>query len=224
MCTSCVQCIDIECIRSTKKTVHNSRFRTVIVTSDDFIFQSAVMGRVAFGTKPSGRAYWTFYRIISTTRVSSPSNVVFYSVDCAGQHKNKFVTSQCTYAVPNPNVRSIRHKFLIVGRTRNEGDCVDAICVRETKTKKRKLSRSGAMYIPGSTGNTLMKTAEQHGKAYDVKGLSTEDLYGCKNLSIGKMCTRIMMDSKYFEWWIKVIPLQWMWRRAIQIQATEQYK
>lgn len=113
----------------------------------------------------------------------SPSNVIFYSDNCAGQNKNKFITSLYIYAVLTMNIQSIRHKFLIVGHTQNESDCMHSVIEKQ----KKKVLRSGPIYIPAQWV-TLIKTAKQHGKAYDVKELSTEDFYDFKKFSenIGK--------------------------------------
>lgn len=61
------------------------------------------------------------------------------------------------------------------------------VCTLLSKNKKKKVLRSGPIYIPAQWV-TLIKTAKQHGKAYDVKELSTEDFYDFKKLSenIGK--------------------------------------
>ena len=53
-------------------------------------------------------------------------DVVFYSDNCAGQQKNKFMISMYTYAVKTlPNLKShkyLAHKYLVKGHTQTEGD------------------------------------------------------------------------------------------------------
>jgi len=101
----------------------------------------------------------------------SPSNVVFYSDNCAGQNKNKFITSLYVYTALNLNIQSIHHEFLIVGHTQNEGDCMYSVI---EKQKNKSTEMWSDIHIPAQWV-TLIKTDKQHGKAYDVKELSTED-------------------------------------------------
>lgn len=49
-------------------------------------------------------------------------DIIFYSDNCLGQNKNKFIASLYLYASLVLNINTIRHKFLIVGHTQNEGD------------------------------------------------------------------------------------------------------
>ncbi|CAG9816980.1 unnamed protein product [Phaedon cochleariae] len=46
--------------------------------------------------------------------------IIFYSDNCCGQQKNKYLLSVYAYAVINMNVKSITHKFLIRGHSQNE--------------------------------------------------------------------------------------------------------
>ena len=59
---------------------------------------------------------------------------IFYSNNCSGQQKNKFMMALYLYAVNNlPNITSITHKFLIKGHTQNEGDSAHSLIEREVK-------------------------------------------------------------------------------------------
>ncbi|XP_050548363.1 uncharacterized protein LOC126910004 [Daktulosphaira vitifoliae] len=51
-------------------------------------------------------------------------DLIFYSDNCGGQQKNKYILSIYAYAVINLKVKSITHKFLIRGHSQNEGDNV----------------------------------------------------------------------------------------------------
>lgn len=51
---------------------------------------------------------------------------------------------------------------------KNKGDCIHSVIEKQ----KKKVLRSGLIYIPAQWV-TFIKTAKQHGKAYDVKELST---------------------------------------------------
>lgn len=59
-------------------------------------------------------------------------NVVFYSDNCCGQNKNKYITTLYLYAVYYlANLESIIHKFLIKGHSQNEADNVHSLIERE---------------------------------------------------------------------------------------------
>lgn len=49
-------------------------------------------------------------------------DIIFYSDNCCGQNKNKFIAALYLYVVANLNINNITHKFLIEGHTQNEGD------------------------------------------------------------------------------------------------------
>lgn len=105
-------------------------------------------------------------------------NVVFYSDNCAGQNKNKFMVSLYLYAIAKLNIHSITHKFLVVGHTQNEGDSAHSVIEKQiTKTLK-----SGPIYIP-SQYVTLIQIAKKTGKPFNVEQLSSEDIYDIKDIS-----------------------------------------
>ncbi|CAG5053568.1 unnamed protein product [Parnassius apollo] len=48
------------------------------------------------------------------------SDVTFYTDNCCGQQKNRFIFSMYLYAVKTLRIKTITHKFLIRGHTQNE--------------------------------------------------------------------------------------------------------
>lgn len=61
-------------------------------------------------------------------------DVVFYTGNCCGQHKNQFMFAMYLYAVQNFNfINSITHKFLIRGYSQNEGDSAHSVIERQIK-------------------------------------------------------------------------------------------
>ncbi|KAF0689352.1 Uncharacterized protein FWK35_00034909 [Aphis craccivora] len=54
-------------------------------------------------------------------------DIIFYSDNCSGQQKNKFMAILYLYAVTYLSISSITHKYLIVGHTQNEGDSITKI-------------------------------------------------------------------------------------------------
>lgn len=84
-------------------------------------------------------------------------NVIFYSDNCAGQQKNKFLFSMYLYAVRNlEKIQSITHKYLITGHTQNEGDNAHSLIERSIN----RALRSGPIYVPEQYG-TLIRTAKK---------------------------------------------------------------
>lgn len=60
--------------------------------------------------------------------------IIFYSDNCGGQNKNKFIIGLYQYALKVfPNVKTITHKFLIRGHTQNEGDSVHSVIEKQIK-------------------------------------------------------------------------------------------
>jgi len=96
------------------------------------------------GANEIGSCILNFLQNCFNGTTESLSNVIFYSNKCAGQNKNKFITSLYIYAVLTMNIQSIRHKYLIVGHTQNEGDCMHSVIEKQIK----KVLRSGPIYIP----------------------------------------------------------------------------
>lgn len=104
--------------------------------------------------------------------------VVFYSDNCAGQNKNKFMIALYLYAVQTlPNLKSITHKYLVKGHTQNEGDSAHSQIERQVK----RLLRSGPIYTPdGFIG--AIKTARKKSEPIHVNEMCFEDFYDWKSV------------------------------------------
>ncbi|KAJ8890505.1 hypothetical protein PR048_010014 [Dryococelus australis] len=59
--------------------------------------------------------------------------VCFYSDNCAGQNKNKFIVALYLYAVYVHDIESITHKFLVTGHTQNEGEHLHYLTEKQKK-------------------------------------------------------------------------------------------
>lgn len=70
--------------------------------------------------------------------------MIFYSDNCSGQQKNKFMATLYLYAVTYLSISSITHKYLIVGHTQHEGDSVHSVIEKQ----KTRLLKSGSIYSP----------------------------------------------------------------------------
>ena len=75
---------------------------------------------------------------------SNCKDIIFWSDNCAGQNKNKFLIALYLYAVQKYNIETITHKYLIKGHTQNEGDSCHSLIERQVK----RLLRSGPVYVP----------------------------------------------------------------------------
>lgn len=83
------------------------------------------------GAVDIGSCIWEFLKM--TNSDGEPKEIVFYSDNCTGQNKNKYITSMYMFAVQNLNIKSITHKFLIRGHTQNEADSVHSLIEKEVK-------------------------------------------------------------------------------------------
>ncbi|XP_046970419.1 uncharacterized protein LOC124537590 [Vanessa cardui] len=121
-------------------------------------------------------------------------DVVFYSDNCCGQQKNKFMVSMYQYATGAfPKLRSITHKFLIKGHTQNEGDAVHSMIQRNIS----RALRSSPIYVPDQY-ITLIKTAKKKGSPYLVRELTHESFFDLKPLALGNYTTN--EDGEKVKW------------------------
>ncbi|XP_073944722.1 uncharacterized protein [Choristoneura fumiferana] len=105
-------------------------------------------------------------------------NIVFYSDNCCGQNKNKFIACLYSYAISHfPNIASITHKFLIRGHTQNEGDNVHSLIEKEIKRNLK----SGPIYTSHQYV-TLIKTAKKTGNPFKVLELTYDFFEDLKSL------------------------------------------
>lgn len=106
------------------------------------------------------------------------NSVTFYSDNCAGQNKNKFIAAMYLFAIGNLNIPSITHKFLITGHTQNEGDSMHSCIERE----KKRVLKSGPIYVP-SQWIPVIRLAKKNGRPYKVIEMDTDDILDFKTLS-----------------------------------------
>lgn len=120
-------------------------------------------------------------------------DVIFYSDNCVGQNKNKFIVTMYLYAIAKIDIKSITHKFLTVGHTQNEGDAMHSTIERQ----KKKVLRTGPIYVPAQWP-VIIRCAKKEGHPYNVREMSTEEFYDFKdlNLKMGKNFTKNKRDKK----------------------------
>lgn len=105
-------------------------------------------------------------------------NIIFYSDNCCGQNKNRYIFGLYLYAVMTMDIESITHKYLIVGHTQNEGDSMHSLIEKE---KKRAL-KSGPIYVP-SQWVPVIKLSKKNGKPFVMREMDTPDFLDFQKLT-----------------------------------------
>nr|CAI5856988.1 unnamed protein product [Callosobruchus analis] len=127
------------------------------------------------GANEIGSCLW-HYLVDLNENKSEKIDIIFYSDNCAGQNKNKFIFALYIYAVLSlENINSITHKFLITGHTQNEGDHVHSVIAGAIK----KFKKSSPIYVPDHYV-TILKQAKKRGKPYRVHEMSFSDFFDLK--------------------------------------------
>lgn len=71
--------------------------------------------------------------IIEFLKGKEVDDVSFYSDNCTGQNKNKYIISLYLHLVRTLHINSITHMYLIVGHTQNEGDNMHSVIEKKIK-------------------------------------------------------------------------------------------
>jgi hypothetical protein len=91
------------------------------------------------GANEIGSCVWNYLTTIQENIYKSSDktkkvDVIFYTDNCTGQNKNKFIINLYMYALSKLEfIQSITHKFLITGHTQNEGDSVHSMIERNVE-------------------------------------------------------------------------------------------
>lgn len=123
-----------------------------------------------------GTCVWEFLKK-SSDRGTDSMNIIFYSDNCCGQNKNKYIATLYLYAVQILNINSITHKFLIRGHTQNEADSVHSLIEKEVK----KNLKSGPIYTPDQYV-TLIKSAKKCNPPINVHEMTYNMFVDLKDL------------------------------------------
>lgn len=115
---------------------------------------------------------------LKKTAASGIKDVIFYSDNCAGQQKNKFMVALYLYAVTNLNINTITHKYLIKGHTQNEGDSAHSLIERQVNRQLK----GGPMYSTDAFVSAI-RGAKKSGKPFDIMELCFEDFIDFKALA-----------------------------------------
>lgn len=127
------------------------------------------------GVNELGTCVLQYIKNLSTTE---DAEIIFYSDNCAGQQKNKFMIAMYLYAVRYLGIKSITHKYLIKGHTQNEGDSAHSLIERQTK----RMLKSGPIYTTEGFVS-IIRSAKKKGDPFNVNELCFEDFLDLKILA-----------------------------------------
>jgi len=106
-------------------------------------------------------------------------DVIFYTDNCTGQNRNQFVKTMYTYAVKNlKHIRSITHKFLVVGHTQNEGDSAHSLIEAEVK----KALKNGPLFVPTQYYAVMKQVRKTEEYQFCINELGYRDFINWKAL------------------------------------------
>lgn len=150
-------------------TIYNIKNNTV----ESYVWDEANANR---GVNEIGTCVYKY--LVKVSETATDLDVVFYSDNCAGQQKNKFMFCLYIYAVKTiANLNSVTHKYLIKGHTQNEGDSAHSQIEREV----RRQLRSGPMYTPDAFIGAI-RAARKKGEPFQVNEMCFADFYDLKSL------------------------------------------
>ncbi|XP_030759330.1 uncharacterized protein LOC115884790 [Sitophilus oryzae] len=141
------------------------------------------------GAVEIGTCLLNYLKEKSETSDCDDLEITFYSDNCAGQQKNKFVIAAFLYAVANYKIKSITHKYLVTGHTQNEGDNVHSLIEKNIK----QALKSGPISTPSQYVG-LVQTAKKTGPPFKVIELAHEDFLDLKELA-ERTCTNFTKNS-----------------------------
>ncbi|KAF2896723.1 hypothetical protein ILUMI_09452 [Ignelater luminosus] len=128
------------------------------------------------GANEIGSCLFKYIEQKSKTNLDGAIEILLYSDNCVGQQKNRYILSMYIYALLTfQNIKSITHKFLIVGHTQNEGDNAHSLIERQVKRSLK----SGPIFLPAEYVG-LIKGAKKTGNPYLVTEMSFKDFFQSK--------------------------------------------
>ena len=122
----------------------------------------------------------------------SIDKVAFYSDNCGGQNRNKFIASMYMYVVYTTMFESIQHNYLENGRTQNENDSIHATIENEKK-------HTEFVYVP-SQYYTLARSARKSKAQYRVKEMKMHDFYNFNKFSMFMENFKIDNNNEKVKW------------------------
>lgn len=105
---------------------------------------------------------------------SEIKHATFYSDNCGGQNRNKYIAMMYLKAVTCTSIQSITHKFLEQGHTQNEGDSMHATI--ENSRGNHPIYSPQQFYL-------IARMAKKTGAPYVVKEMTEKDFLDWKELN-----------------------------------------
>lgn len=124
----------------------------------------------------------------------------FYSDNCGGQNRNRFLFSMWEYAAFTLKIK-ITHTFLEKGHTQNEGDSMHASIENAKKGK--------TMYVPADWISLVM-SAKINGEPYRVQIVANEEFLNFKPL----------VENDDFNWKIQTNKEKVLWSQIKEISSS----
>lgn len=135
-------------------------------------------GEGARGVNEIGSCVLSYLRSLQE-KIKDDFDVIFYSDNCCGQQKNKYMIAMYIYAITYlENLKSITHKFLIKGHSQNEGDSAHSVIERNISRSLK----SSPIYVPEQY-ITMIRTAKKKGNPYKVHELNHESFFDIKKIA-----------------------------------------
>ncbi|XP_050516591.1 uncharacterized protein LOC126891457 [Diabrotica virgifera virgifera] len=130
------------------------------------------------GSVEIGSCLLKYLRKTANEADSENLEVVFFSDNCGGQGKNKFVVTTFLYAVTNFKIKSIVHKFFEVGHGQNEGDSSHSIIEKNIKIALK----SGPIFLPAQY-SAIISTASKTGSTFKINEMSHNEFVDLKKMT-----------------------------------------
>lgn len=127
---------------------------------------------------------------------------IFYSDNCGGQNRNRFMFSMWEYASFSLKVK-ITHRFLERGHTQTEGDSMHA-CIE--KSKKGKMIYAPLQWV------TLIRCAKVTGNPYVVEEIANEEFLNFKSI----------VEVKTYNWKTAVDGSLIKWNQIKELMVTSE--
>lgn len=180
----CVACFDLQKVLPTPQShvsdfYYKSKYSTLNFTIYDignnegycYVWHEQIARR---GSNEISSCLWKFIKAQVDQGIKK---IIFYSDNCSGQNRNRFVFSMMAFAAIFFKI-DITHRFLEKGHTQNEGDSMHAVIENAKK-------RQSVLYVP-EQWVTLIRMSKTTGKPYSVTEMSQDDFYNFKILSEDK--------------------------------------
>ncbi|CAG9771393.1 unnamed protein product [Ceutorhynchus assimilis] len=165
---------------TSKLNVYNLTF--VSSTKNDVVCYIWHEGEANRGANEIGSCVWHYLNGLKKKALIEENKMVdvtFYTDNCSGQNKNKFLYALYLSAVSVlPHINSIMHKYLIRGHTQNDAENVHSVIEKQISRYKK----AAAIYAPDQYV-TLIRQAKKTGQPYVVEELSHGDFKDLKDLS-----------------------------------------